>query len=136
MNVLVPLAAVGGLFLLGLLGGAPGMDWIFGVVLPYLAVALFFGGLIYRVMSWANVPVPFRIPTTCGQQKSLPWIKQDKLENPHNRLTTSSAGWPWRSSSSARCSGTRSRSCVRAAGSSTGPTCRCGSARWRCTGRC
>jgi len=87
MNVLVSLATVGGLFLLGLLGVAPGMGWIFGVVVPYLAVALFFGGLIHRVMSWANVPVPFRIPTTCGQQKSLAWIKQEKLENPHNTLT-------------------------------------------------
>lgn len=86
MNVLVPLAAVAGLFVLGLLGGAPGMGWVFGVVIPYLAVAMFIGGLIYRVMSWANVPVPFRIPTTCGQQKSLAWIKQEKLENPHNTL--------------------------------------------------
>lgn len=87
MKVLVSLAAVGGLFLLGLLGGLPGLVWLFGVVMPYLAVALFFGGLIYRVMSWANVPVPFRIPTTCGQQKSLGWIKQDKLENPHDTPT-------------------------------------------------
>ncbi|MHC4695450.1 MAG: sulfate reduction electron transfer complex DsrMKJOP subunit DsrM [Planctomycetota bacterium] len=87
MKVLVSLVAVGGLFLLGLLGAQPGMGWVFGVVLPYLAVALFIGGLIYRVMSWANVPVPFRIPTTCGQQKSLAWIKQQKLENPHNTLT-------------------------------------------------
>ena len=87
MNVLVPLAAVAGLFVLGLLGVAPGTGWVFGVVIPYLAVAMFLGGLIYRVMSWAKVPVPFRIPTTCGQQKSLAWIKQEKLENPHNTLT-------------------------------------------------
>ncbi len=86
MNVLISLAAVGGLFLLGLLGGAPGMGWVFGVVLPYLAVAVFFGGLIYRVMGWANVPVPFRIPTTCGQQKSLAWIKAQPLENPAGPL--------------------------------------------------
>ena len=87
MNVVVSLATVGGLFLLGLLGAVPGMGWVFGAVLPYLAVALFIGGLIWRVMSWASVPVPFRIPTTCGQQKSLAWIKQEKLENPHNGLT-------------------------------------------------
>jgi nitrate reductase gamma subunit len=86
MTILVPLLAVCGLFLLGLLGGIPGMGWIFGVVLPYVALALFLGGLIYRVMSWANVPVPFRIPTTCGQQRSLSWIKQQKLDNPHNGL--------------------------------------------------
>lgn len=88
MRVSISLAIVGGLFLLGLLAGmAPGMGWVFGVVVPYLAVALFFGGLVYRVMSWANVPVPFRIPTTCGQQKSLDWIKQEKLDNPHNMPT-------------------------------------------------
>jgi nitrate reductase gamma subunit len=87
MKMLVPLVAVGGLFVVGLLGAAPGMGVVFGVVLPYLAFALFLGGVVYRVMAWANVPVPFRIPTTCGQQKSLPWIKQDKLENPHNMWT-------------------------------------------------
>ena len=87
MNVVVSLIFVGGLFALGLCGAAPGMGWVFGVILPYLAVALFLGGLIYRVLSWAKIPVPFRIPTTCGQQKSLSWIKQEKLENPHNGLT-------------------------------------------------
>ena len=87
MKVLLTLATVGGLFLLGMFGAAAGMEWEFGVVIPYLAAALFFGGLIRRVVGWANVPVPFRIPTTCGQQKSLPWIKQQKLENPHNTLT-------------------------------------------------
>jgi len=88
MKVLVSLAIVGGLFLLGfVLGAVPGIRWIVAVVLPYLAVVVFFGGLIHRVMSWASAPVPFRITTTCGQQKSLPWIKQEKLENPHNTLT-------------------------------------------------
>ena len=44
MNVSVSLATVGGLFLLGFLGGALGMGGVFGVVIPYLAVALFFAG--------------------------------------------------------------------------------------------
>jgi len=87
MKVVASLAIVGGLFLLGLLGAAPGMGYVFGVVIPYLAVALCIGGMIRLVWSWASVPVPFRIPTTCGQQKSLPWIKQAKFDNPHNRLT-------------------------------------------------
>ncbi len=55
---------------------------VFGIVLPYLAVLLFIGGMIYRILKWGSSPVPFRIPTTCGQQKSLPWIKQSKFENP------------------------------------------------------
>ena len=72
MKILVSLAAVGVLFLLGLLGGAGGVGGaIFGVLIPYLALAIFLGGLVYRVFGWAKVPVPFRIPTTCGQEKSL-----------------------------------------------------------------
>ena len=45
------------------------VETVFGVVLPYLALVLFLGGLIVRVVAWANIPVPFRIPTTSGQQK-------------------------------------------------------------------
>jgi nitrate reductase gamma subunit len=61
-------------------------QYVFGIVMPYLAVLLFIGGLIYRILKWGSSPVPFRIPTTCGQQKSLPWIKQSKLENPSGML--------------------------------------------------
>jgi nitrate reductase gamma subunit len=86
MNSLIALAAVSVLFLIGLGGGAAGMGWLFLVVLPYLAVAVFVLGLVSRVLSWANVPVPFRIPTTCGQQRSLDWIPSQKLDNPHTTL--------------------------------------------------
>jgi nitrate reductase gamma subunit len=61
------------------------LQWLFGIVIPYLAVIIFFAGIIYRVMQWAKSPVPFRIPSTCAQQKSLPWIKYgyaEKLDNP------------------------------------------------------
>jgi nitrate reductase gamma subunit len=61
-------------------------QYVFGIVFPYLAVLLFIGGMIYRILKWGSSPVPFRIPTTCGQQKSLPWIKQSKLENPSGTL--------------------------------------------------
>ena len=60
--------------------------FIIGVVIPYAAVAVFIFGMIARVLKWGSSPVPFRIPTTCGQQKSLPWIKQSKLENPSGTL--------------------------------------------------
>jgi nitrate reductase gamma subunit len=60
------------------------LDFLFGVVLPYAAFAIFLVGISYRVVKWARVPVPFRIPTTCGQQKSLPWIKASDLESPYN----------------------------------------------------
>jgi nitrate reductase gamma subunit len=60
--------------------------FLFAVVFPYAAVSLFIIGMIGRVLTWGSSPVPFRIPTTCGQQKSLPWIKQSKLENPSGAL--------------------------------------------------
>jgi nitrate reductase gamma subunit len=59
---------------------------LFGIVIPYLAVATFIIFMVFRVLKWGSSPVPFRIPTTCGQQESLPWIKQSKLENPSTVL--------------------------------------------------
>lgn len=56
---------------------------LFGIVIPYVAIVIFAGGVIYRVMKWAKAPVPFRIPTSCGQQRSLPWIKSSPLDNPY-----------------------------------------------------
>jgi nitrate reductase gamma subunit len=55
---------------------------LFGIVVPYIAFLIFLLGFIYRVVNWGKSPVPFCIPTTCGQQQSLPWIKQNKIENP------------------------------------------------------
>ena len=49
----------------------PGMPYLFGVALPYLAMSIFLGGFVYRVVHWAKSPVPFPIQTTCGQGKSL-----------------------------------------------------------------
>ncbi|MEW6409108.1 MAG: sulfate reduction electron transfer complex DsrMKJOP subunit DsrM [Nitrospirota bacterium] len=62
------------------------LQFLFGIIIPYAAVVTFIVGVIYRVVKWGHSPVPFRIPTTCGQQKSLPWIKQNKLENPSSTL--------------------------------------------------
>jgi nitrate reductase gamma subunit len=84
MNALIPFLLVTGLFLTAMVGAASGLQWVFAVASPYAALVLFVAGLAYRVMSWANVPVPFRIPTTSGQQKSLPWIESEALENPHD----------------------------------------------------
>ena len=65
---------------------AGNLHFLFGVVIPYAAIITFITGVIYRILKWAGSPVPFRIPTTCGQQKSLPWIKHSKIENPSNTL--------------------------------------------------
>jgi nitrate reductase gamma subunit len=86
VNPVVSLIAVVVLFLAGYFGAVAGLHPVFGIVIPYLAGALFLVGLIYRVLTWANVPVPFRIPTSCGQQKTLPWIKHAKYENPDSRF--------------------------------------------------
>ena len=56
--------------------------YVFLTVFPYAAFLLFIAGFIYRVVKWWTAPVPFRIPTTCGQQKSLPWVKNNPVENP------------------------------------------------------
>ena len=61
-------------------------QFLFGVIIPYAAVATFIIFMVYRILKWGSSPVPFRIPTTCGQQKSLPWIKWSKLENPSSLL--------------------------------------------------
>jgi nitrate reductase gamma subunit len=83
MRILVPLVAVLALLAVALVGvDVLGLRWLFGVAVPYAAAALFVGGVAARVIGWARSPVPFRIPTTCGQQKSLPWIRQARIENP------------------------------------------------------
>ena len=89
MNALYALFAVVALVLLAFLGvSAAGLQVVFGVIVPYAAVSVFLIGIVYRMLKWATVPVPFRITTTCGQQKSLPWIKRSPLENPSNGVWT------------------------------------------------
>ncbi|MCX6007030.1 MAG: menaquinol oxidoreductase, partial [Chloroflexi bacterium] len=51
------------------------------VVIPYISTVFFIGGFIYRIVNWGNSPVPFNVPTVCGQGKSLDWIEQDKIES-------------------------------------------------------
>ena len=55
---------------------------LFGVIIPYAAMAIFLVGVVGRLLLWSFSAVPFRIPTTAGQQKSLSWIKPSKIENP------------------------------------------------------
>ncbi|RJX28535.1 MAG: menaquinol oxidoreductase [Desulfurivibrio sp.] len=79
--------AVLALIVVAFLGGkVTGLQYLLGVVLPYLAFGVFIVGFCSRVLNWAKSPVPFRIPTTCGQEKSLPWIKQDRLDCPSTTL--------------------------------------------------
>ncbi|MCJ7785227.1 MAG: menaquinol oxidoreductase, partial [Desulfobacterales bacterium] len=68
--------------------GVSGLAWysLFAVVIPYAAVLFFIGGFLYRVLGWASAPVPFRIPTVCGQQKSLSWIKASSIDSPYTTV--------------------------------------------------
>jgi nitrate reductase gamma subunit len=65
---------------------AVNLHYLFGVVMPYAAFLTFVVGVIYRVIQWGRIPVPFRIPTTAGQEKSLPWIKANPIDNPSTSI--------------------------------------------------
>ena len=87
MKALLPLLLVLALAVVGFLGGeVAGLRYLFGVIIPYVAFAIFLVGFVYRVVNWARSPVPYHIPTTCGQQKSLPWINSSNLESPHDTI--------------------------------------------------
>jgi nitrate reductase gamma subunit len=87
MRVLFSFFAVVALALLAFAGvRMANLQFIFGVIIPYIAITVFIAGFIYRVLKWGRSPVPFRIPTTRGQQKSLSWINYDKLGNPSGTM--------------------------------------------------
>ncbi len=87
MGALISLIAVVALVLAALFAvGVGDLRFLVGVVVPGVAFAVFLVGILYRVVKWARAPVPFRIPTTCGQEKSLPWIRNQELENPSGSL--------------------------------------------------
>lgn len=86
IHYILPLLATIALFLIAYGGAATGLEAFFGITVPYVAGIIFIVGVVYRVMEWAKSPVPFRIPTTAGQEKSLPWIKQNKIDNPSTTI--------------------------------------------------
>jgi len=87
MRAMFPLLVVLFLASVGFLGGGiQELRTLFAVWVPYAAMAIFLVGFVARLYRWASSPVPFRIPTTCGQQKSLPWIRANNLDSPHNTL--------------------------------------------------
>ena len=83
MRIVGSLALAGALVVIAFLGvEAAGLRGLFGIAVPYAAVLIFFVGLAARVIGWGRSAVPFRVPTTCGQQRSLPWIRRARLDNP------------------------------------------------------
>jgi nitrate reductase gamma subunit len=83
MNIAFSLVAVAVIGLIPFVGVmAVNLTYLFGVIIPYAAVAVFVLGVFYRITLWGFSAVPYRIPTTSGQQKSLPWIKRNPIDNP------------------------------------------------------
>ncbi|MBO8092340.1 MAG: sulfate reduction electron transfer complex DsrMKJOP subunit DsrM [Prosthecochloris sp.] len=85
-KVINPLLVVAVLALIPYVGVEyAGLDYVFGVVIPYAAAAVLVLGLLFRMLDWLRRPVPFNITSTCGQGQSLDWIRQDKIESPSKR---------------------------------------------------
>ena len=83
LSILVSFFAVIVVVLIPWIGvGALDLRVLFGIIIPYAAMVTFFVGIIVRVVDWGKSPVPFRIPTTAGQEWSFPWIKQNPIDNP------------------------------------------------------
>lgn len=89
MRFLFPILAFAALVIIAIIGAnVEGLHFLFGVFIPYVAIAFFIIGIIVRIVKWARTPVPFRITTTCGQQKSLDFIRQNKLDSPYTGFQT------------------------------------------------
>ncbi len=83
LSILVSFFAVIVVVLIPWIGvGVLDLRVLFGIIIPYAAMITFFVGIIVRVIDWGKSPVPFRIPTTAGQEWSFPWIKQNPIDNP------------------------------------------------------
>jgi len=82
MGIFFSLGVVIGLIIIAWIGVKLHLHVVFGIIIPYIAFLIFVIGFIRKVVKWGKSPVPFHIPTTCGQQKSLSWIKYSKIENP------------------------------------------------------
>ena len=83
LRYIIPLIAVIVLFLISFLGAqVSGLQYVFGIVIPYLAIIAFVVGFAARIINWSRSAVPFSIPTTGGQQKTLPWIKHSQFDSP------------------------------------------------------
>lgn len=83
MGILFSFSVVIAIILLVFAGvSGAGLEVLFGIIFPYIALLIFVVGVTYRVVKWGSSAVPFRVPTTGGQQTSLPWIKANKIDNP------------------------------------------------------
>lgn len=86
LSVIISLIAVVVVILIPWVGvGAFDLRVLFGIVIPYAAISIFIVGIVVKVLDWGRSPVPFRIPTTAGQEWSFPWIKTNPVDNPKGK---------------------------------------------------
>ena len=110
MAIFIPLIAVVALALVAVVGAElADLRFLFGVIIPGAAFALFVG-IIYRVIGWARVPVPFGSPRHVGSRNRC---RGSGRRSSTTRFTLLGcwAGWRWKFSFSVRFSGTPRRSC-------------------------
>lgn len=86
--MLISLLAVIVLGCIAWFGSAAGLQYLFGVIFPLVAVPVFLGGFIWRMLRWFKTPVPFNITTSGGQQRSLDWIRPNRLDSPYTETAT------------------------------------------------
>ena len=71
-KVVMPLFVIGVLCLIPYIGVQyAGLGYLFAVIIPCASLVVLIAGFAIRMVNWLIRPVPFRIPTTCGQEKSL-----------------------------------------------------------------
>lgn len=86
MGIVSALLLVLGLILVAWVGvQGLGLTSLFAVWFPYMAILIFLFGVLVRLLKWSRVPNPFAIATTGGQQRSFPWIKHARMDNPYTR---------------------------------------------------
>lgn len=61
---------------------------LIGIMVPMAAVLVFLAGFVWRIIDWSKSPVPFNIPTTGGQQRTLDWIEPARLDSPYTKTAT------------------------------------------------
>ncbi len=96
MGALISLVAVAVLALLARSGRSPATACgsCSGSIIPGVAFAVFLGGIIYRVVRWAQVAGAVPDPDHLRAAKSLPWIRNNELESPSGLLGRHRADGP------------------------------------------
>ncbi len=88
MSFFLSLLLVLALGFLAHMGAEAGFKSLFAAWIPYLAVTVFVVFFVKKIVDWARSAVPFRIPTTAGQQYSLEWITPNYIANPPDKKWT------------------------------------------------